>query len=110
MGDGEGGGLCEEEEEKMDMLWEDFNEELSRSRGRPDVSSSWSSSTSTSPRETAELGGVKARMVSGANGALVSARRTPAPGVVVLIKVLKKLFLLHHGHSTHGSMKKPCAW
>ncbi|KAI6689653.1 hypothetical protein NL676_026481 [Syzygium grande] len=56
---GEGGGLCGEEEEKMDMLWEDFNEELPRSRRHPDVSSSsWSSTaTSTSSREMAGFGG-----------------------------------------------------
>ncbi|KAL3737075.1 hypothetical protein ACJRO7_025924 [Eucalyptus globulus] len=101
MADGEGGGLREEEEEeeKMDMLWEDFNEELPRSHGLPDVSSSWSStSTSTSSREAAGVGGVEARTVSRTKGALVSAKRAPQPGVVVLIKVLKKLFLLHHGH------------
>lgn len=110
MVDGEGGGTCEEEEEKMDMLWEDFNEELPRSRGQhADVSPSWSSA-STSSRETAEFRGVEARMRSRTNGALVSARRAQPPGVVVLVKVLKKLFLLHHGHSTHGSMKKPCPW
>ncbi|KAF8025090.1 hypothetical protein BT93_F2056 [Corymbia citriodora subsp. variegata] len=113
MADGDGGGLREEEEEeeeeKMDMLWEDFNEELPRRHGHPDVSSSWSS-TSTSSQETAGVGGLEARAVSRTNGALVPARRTPPPGVVVLIKVLKKLFLLHHGHNTHSSMKKPCPW
>ncbi|XP_030550814.2 uncharacterized protein LOC115755516 [Rhodamnia argentea] len=105
---GEAGGLCEEEEERMDMLWEDFNEDLPRSCRHP--VSSWSSASTSSSRDIEEFGGAKARAVSRANVALVSAKRTPPPGVVVLIKVLKKLFLLHHSHNTPGSMKKPCPW
>ncbi|KAI3407912.1 uncharacterized protein J3R85_020635 [Psidium guajava] len=115
MAGGEAGGLREEEEEeeKMDMLWEDFNEELPRSHRHPDVSSSSCSSASASTSlswEKAEFGGAKEQAVSRANVALVSARRTPPPGVVVLIKALKKLFLLHHSPNTPGSMKKPCTW
>ncbi|KAK9270066.1 hypothetical protein L1049_025639 [Liquidambar formosana] len=87
------GDSSEDEEDKMDMLWEDFNEELlsKRNCSRPD-----SDHTLTSKGEKVELGCVKALAVSKTSSrAMVSARRRPA-GMVVFVKVIKKLFLLHN--------------
>lgn len=77
------------EEEKMDMLWEDFNEELARaSNARTSASSS---------RDRVELGCVKGLITSKNNGA--GALSTKKPGMVVIVKlVLKKLFLLQSSH------------
>lgn len=91
----------EDKEEKMDVLWEDFNEELS---GSSSSSSSSSSSRlkpgkrSGSGRDMAEMGCAQALKLSknpGTANAIFSSRK---PGFVVFIKVLKKLFLLHHSH------------
>jgi hypothetical protein len=96
----------EEEEDKMDMLWEDLNEELSRN-------SSTSRSNTSSSRDIGELGCVKALTTSRNNGgAATLATRKPA-GMVVIMKVLKKLFLLQKSHqklkikgpSSHQGMK-----
>ncbi|XP_019184406.1 PREDICTED: uncharacterized protein LOC109179360 isoform X3 [Ipomoea nil] len=64
----------EEEEEKMDMLWEDFNEEYKRSRELKFVQS------------------------------LKLTKAVKRPRMVVVMKVLKKVFLLHHSH--HSIFKK----
>ncbi|XP_031114581.1 uncharacterized protein LOC116018745 [Ipomoea triloba] len=64
----------EEEEEKMDMLWEDFNEEYKRSRDLKFVQS------------------------------LKLTKAVKRPRMVVVMKVLKKVFLLHHSH--HSIFKK----
>ncbi|KAI4352853.1 hypothetical protein L6164_007065 [Bauhinia variegata] len=72
-----------DEEDKMDMLWEDFNEELSLTTG----------SATSSSREVVELRYPSLLKVSKANnGALVSSKNKP--GMVMLVKVLKKLFSL----------------
>ncbi|KAK8684146.1 hypothetical protein V6N13_040177 [Hibiscus sabdariffa] len=70
-----------DEEEKMDMLWEDFNEELGGgSRGR-------------SSEE-----GMKLSKPSGSGGMFCPSPRRA--GVLVFIRVLRKLFLLHNSHGS----------
>ncbi|KAG6626866.1 uncharacterized protein LOC122296725 [Carya illinoinensis] len=70
------------EEEKMDMLWEEyFNEELSRTPT--------SRSNTFSSRDMVELGSVKPL--------------TRKPGRLLIMKVLKKLLLLHK--NSHGKLK-----
>ncbi|XP_062097184.1 uncharacterized protein LOC133803228 [Humulus lupulus] len=73
----------EDEDERMDLLWENFNEELSRS-----------SSSRTVDAE-------KIKAVGCAHQPLKVSRRSTTdnkPPVVMVLKVLKKLFLLHHPH------------
>ena len=72
------------EEQKMDMLWENFNEELSKNS---------SSRSNTSSRM--QFGCVKALKTSKINSATLSAKK---PGMVVILKVLRKLFLLQNSH------------
>lgn len=74
----------EEEEEKMDMLWEDLNEELLSKHG---------DSESSMGEEMVRLSCVPALR---------------KPGMVVFIKVLKKLFLLHSSH--RRPTKTPPMW
>ncbi|KAA8538615.1 hypothetical protein F0562_028191 [Nyssa sinensis] len=78
----------DDEEEKMDMLWEEcFNEELSKKFGSgPD--------SDMSPGRMVEFGCVHALKLSKTG---VSGKR---PTVVVFMKFLKKLFLLHNSHRT----------
>ncbi|XWS15410.1 hypothetical protein CRYUN_Cryun35bG0095000 [Craigia yunnanensis] len=71
----------EDEEEMMDLLWEDFNEELLRSR------------SSSSSGDMVELGCAQALKLSKNNAAMLSPRR---PGMLVFMSVLRKLFLLHN--------------
>ncbi|KAJ7973943.1 Glutamate-1-semialdehyde 2,1-aminomutase 1 [Quillaja saponaria] len=75
----------DDEEDKMDLLWEDFNEELSSTTG----------SATTSSRDMVELGCVQALTMSKTSGAGFSNRK---PAGMVILKVLKKLFLLHNSH------------
>lgn len=80
-------------EEKMDMLWEDFNEELCR------TSCSSRSNTSSSRDNMVKLGCVKAMAATPQNpGTALSTRK---PGMLVMVKVLKKLFLLQNFHRKH---------
>ncbi|XVE60800.1 hypothetical protein DITRI_Ditri05aG0156100 [Diplodiscus trichospermus] len=72
---------AEDEEEKMDLLWEDFNEELPRS------------CSSGSSEDMIELGCAQALKLSKSNAALFSPRR---PGMFIFMRVLRKLFLLHN--------------
>ncbi|KAJ7969707.1 Glutamate-1-semialdehyde 2,1-aminomutase 1 [Quillaja saponaria] len=73
----------DDEEDKMDLLWEDFNEELNSTTG----------SATSSSREMVEVGCVQTLTMSKTSGAGLSKRK---PGMVVILKVLKKLFLLHN--------------
>jgi hypothetical protein len=80
----------DDEEEKMDMLWEDFNEELSK------TCSSRSNIKSSSRDNMLGFGCVKALTTSKNNtSATLSTRK---PGIVVIMKVLKKFFLLQNSH------------
>ncbi|XP_040998160.1 uncharacterized protein LOC121244204 [Juglans microcarpa x Juglans regia] len=86
----------DDEEEKMDMLWEDFNEEL---MCRITSCSSRSNAYASSSRDNnnmVELGCVKAMAATPKNpGTALSTRK---PGMLVMMKVLKKLFLLQNSH------------
>ncbi|GMJ15169.1 hypothetical protein like AT1G71910 [Hibiscus trionum] len=77
-----GSKLSEDEEEKMDILWEDFNEELGggRSRGRASE---------------------QHMKLSKPNGG-VFCPSTRRAGVLVFMRALRKLFLLHNSHGSLG--------
>ncbi|XP_062020256.1 uncharacterized protein LOC133736682 [Rosa rugosa] len=87
-----------DQEEKMDMLWEDFNEELYPVRSTSDYS--------YASGEMLQLGcvGLGAFNLSKSNAARNSSTITN-PGVVVIVKLLKKLFFLHNSH--HHNLNKP---
>lgn len=87
----EGGGNISdgEEEEKMDLLWEGFNEEMSRNCGLVVESD-------VSRRRAVRLGRGKAFKLGEADGG----RRL---SIVMFLKVLKKLFVLHN---SQRSLKK----
>lgn len=82
----------DEEEEKMDMLWQDLNDEFSRNSGKIaqncDVHS---------PGNGVEINCVKALKLSKNNGHMISGKKT---NILVFIKALKKVFLLHNSHRT----------
>ena len=82
----------EAEEEKMDMLWEDFNEELNRAES----GGSKSESDETRPkRDTVELCCVQTVQISKTSSGL-SLSTSKKPGVVVVFKVLKKLLSMNN--------------
>ncbi|KAK4413294.1 hypothetical protein Salat_2742000 [Sesamum alatum] len=84
----------DDEEEKMDMLWEDLNDESSRSCGKMEQGSDIASS----PGREVQVSCVKALRLSKANGGgRLSEKKL---GILVLINVLKKIFLMHTSHST----------
>ncbi|XP_058217412.1 uncharacterized protein LOC131328487 [Rhododendron vialii] len=84
-------------EEKMDLLWEDFNEELSRIQG----SECKNSEVSPGHRAANQFACVQGkRLLKSGGGTVCSGKR---PGVVVFMKVLKRVFLLH---SSHRMVKK----
>lgn len=89
------------EEEKMDSLWEDFNEELSRTQG-----STYNYCEFSPGRRAADhcVQGLKLSK-RGGGGAVISGKRQP--GVVVFMKVLKRVFLLH---SSHRTVKNRTRW
>ena len=84
----------EEEEDKMDLLWEDFNEEL--------YSTTTGSATSSS-REVVEFRCAQELTVAKTchNGLIPSKNK---PAMVVIVKVIKKLFSIHNsqGKSRKG--------
>ena len=84
----------EDEEEKMDLLWEDFNEELPRRR------------SSRFSGDTVELGCSQTLKLSKNNAAMFSPRR---PGMLVFMRVLRKLFLLHNSQRSvkHRTWQTP---
>ncbi|XWS23344.1 hypothetical protein CRYUN_Cryun28dG0005000 [Craigia yunnanensis] len=84
----------EDEEEKMDLLWEDFNEELPISR------------SSRSSGNMVELGCGQTLKLSKNNGAMFSPKR---PGMLVFMRVLRKLFLLHNSQRSvkHRTWQTP---
>ncbi|KAL9382493.1 hypothetical protein Peur_025528 [Populus x canadensis] len=91
-------GSLNDKEEKMDMLWEDFNTEETLTR---------SHSSSRLDSEAVHMGCVKALRLSKPNGtAIISARK---PGLVVFMKELKSLFLIHNSHRSvkHHSSYRP---
>ncbi|CAJ1948006.1 unnamed protein product [Sphenostylis stenocarpa] len=79
-------GLDEEEEDKMDLLWEDFNEEL--------YSTTTGSATSSS-REVVELRCAQGLTVAkSSNSHLLPTKNKAA--MLVIVKVMKKLFSIHN--------------
>lgn len=78
-----GGRVIPGDEERMDKLWESFNEELCRLSGNDQK-----------PEAEAKLCGAALRALSEprASRGIVPRRR---PGLVLILKVLKKLFLMH---------------
>ncbi|XP_027348634.1 uncharacterized protein LOC113860166 [Abrus precatorius] len=81
-------GLCndyEEELDRMDLLWEDFNEELSTTTG----------SATSSSREVVEFRCAPPLTVAKTNNsALIPTKNKP--GMVVIVKVMKKLFSINN--------------
>ncbi|KAL7118141.1 hypothetical protein ACP275_03G116700 [Erythranthe tilingii] len=84
----------EEDEDKMDMLWEDLNDEFSRigcgskAQIRSDVSS---------PGREVKISCVKALKLSKANRNMFDGKK---PSILVFIKVLKKVFVVQNSHRT----------
>lgn len=75
----------DEQEDKMDLLWEDFNEELSSTTG----------SATSSSREGVELRcGPSLAVAKTNNGKLVPTKNKHS--MVVIVKVLKKLFSINN--------------
>lgn len=92
----EGRGWRNIGEEKMDLLWEDFNEEL---KSRIQVSEYCKNSEVSPGRRPAnQFACVQGkRLLKIGGGTVCSGKR---PGVVVFMKVLKRVFLLHSSHRT----------
>lgn len=91
------------DEEKMDMLWENFNDELhhpsldKEGTERPKGAFSHAAigyESDTEAAEVAELCCVQALKMSKSSSMLPHRR----PGFLVILKALKKLFLIHHSH------------
>ncbi|KAK4784501.1 hypothetical protein SAY86_018869 [Trapa natans] len=82
------------DEEKMDMLWEDFNEEtwpplaLQRNNGK-------------GSRKMVKMGGC-----GSIKGWSISSDNSEKLGVVALLKILRKLFLIHGDQSPSPPLKK----
>ncbi|KAF7140350.1 hypothetical protein RHSIM_Rhsim06G0096700 [Rhododendron simsii] len=81
-------------EEKMDLLWEDFNEELSRIQGSDCKNYEVSPGRGAANQFACVQG---KRLLKSGGGTVCSVKR---PGVVVFMKVLKRVFLLHSSHRT----------
>ncbi|KAK7279710.1 hypothetical protein RJT34_24767 [Clitoria ternatea] len=75
-----------DEEVPMDLLWEVFNEELSSATKFPNA-------TSSSSREVVEIKCATSLTVSKTSTALLHIKNRP--GIVMIIKILKKLFSLN---------------
>lgn len=87
-------GVAEDEEEKMDILWEDFNEE--------ELPRSGSSSRCSEDMVATGCGGGHSLKLSKTNVDMFS----PSPrraGMLVFMRVLRKLFLLHNSHRPSNS-------
>lgn len=78
----------EEEEARMDLLWEDFNE-------KEDAHDSCSGSE----EEIVKMGCVRGVTAASRTGAAMVAAPRRAAGLLVFVKMLRKLFHLHHHHS-----------
>ncbi|KAJ0976833.1 hypothetical protein J5N97_012307 [Dioscorea zingiberensis] len=84
-GNGEESECLVDEEERMDMLWEDFNEELHKDITREEMGSS---SEAESGME--QQGGVELCCVPRTRNML----RHQRPSLVIILKVLKRLILI----------------
>ncbi|KAG6432696.1 hypothetical protein SASPL_104281 [Salvia splendens] len=84
----------EEGEEKMDMLWEDLNEDRFAKNGL--------NSDTSPPRREVRVSCIRGLRLSKANGHIISGKKT---SILLFIKALKKVFLMHN--SQRGINKKP---
>ncbi|XP_073136154.1 uncharacterized protein [Henckelia pumila] len=82
----------DDEEEKMDMLWEDLNEEFSRNSGK--IPQKISTEIS-SPGRAVQVRCIKAMKLSKANG--------KKSNILVFIKIVKRAFAIHN---SRRSIKK----
>ncbi|KAJ4964645.1 hypothetical protein NE237_016494 [Protea cynaroides] len=99
--------MSKDDEEKMDMLWENFNDELRRvsslrknkeDAGRLRKGGDWDSGMS---EEKAELYCVKAlKMSKTSSHGIFSPKK---PRLFTMVKVVKKLLLLHNSHCSKKS-------
>lgn len=87
------------EEDKMDMLWEDFNEELARAAPPCPLSKEWAREAWLAGDGAAA---VEMRRYAVASGSVVRRRRL---SLLMMLKLLKKLFLAHKSNAT--SRKAP---
>ena len=104
-GDGDG-------EERMDLLWENFNEDLARSR---------SSRFENDDRQIVEIG-CNVQAVKKSRTSRNGGGHNNKPAMVMVLKVLKKLFLTHshsnshhhhhhhHRHHNHNKLRASSAW
>ncbi|XP_066326192.1 uncharacterized protein [Miscanthus floridulus] len=100
----------EEEEERMDSLWEDLNDDDAAARGEDllfgrslDVSRRRSVAAATAAEGARRVGKDKDQLGAGAVvgavlGASRSSRRRP-PGLVAMMRALRKMFVAHKGKS-----------
>ncbi|XP_075512115.1 uncharacterized protein LOC142547629 [Primulina tabacum] len=87
--------INDDDEEKMDMLWEDLNEEFPRNSGK------FSQNTDvSSPERSVQISCIKAMKLSKANGPMISRKKS---NILVFIKIVKKAFAIHN---SHRSIKK----
>lgn len=85
------------DEDKMDMLWEDFNDELrepSSDEKEAERPHGVFSDSNEDARKMADLGCVQKFKVSKSRSLLPHRR----PSLLVMLKILKKLFLIHSSH------------
>uniref|UniRef100_A0A0E0MKC3 Uncharacterized protein n=1 Tax=Oryza punctata TaxID=4537 RepID=A0A0E0MKC3_ORYPU len=92
-----------EETKTMDMLWEDFNEELSRAAAAPPcpLSKEWTKEAWLAGDGTPEMRR-HAAAATVASGSVVRRRRL---SLLMMLKLLKKLFLAHKSNA--ASRKAP---
>ncbi|KAG8093442.1 hypothetical protein GUJ93_ZPchr0012g20229 [Zizania palustris] len=89
------------EESKMDVLWEDFNEELTRAAAPPcPLSKEWTKEAwlagDGTPAAAAEMLRHAAAAAAAASGSVVRRRRL---SLLMMLKLLKKLFLAHKSNA-----------
>ncbi|GMN60614.1 hypothetical protein TIFTF001_029718 [Ficus carica] len=98
---GEKEGITDQEE-KMDLLWEDFNEELN-------LGSRVDSDKCSGDHQMADFGCVKGLKLS-------RTRNNNKPSMIIVLKMLKKLFLLenisptNNHHHYHSKLKTSRPW
>ncbi|KAF0888156.1 hypothetical protein E2562_010848 [Oryza meyeriana var. granulata] len=100
--DGHGSARFAGEETKMDMLWEDFNEELSRAAGPPPcpLSKEWTKEAWLAGDGTPEMR--RHAAATAASGSVIRRRRL---SLLMMLKLLKKLILAHKSNA--ASRKAP---
>ncbi|XP_042497515.1 uncharacterized protein LOC122076253 [Macadamia integrifolia] len=96
------GGISKEDEERMDMLWENFNDEIRRisslDKSKEDrrLRRKGGGDSGVDGDQEAELYCVKAwKMTKTSSSAIFSPRK---PSLFSMVKVVKKMLLLHNSH------------